>query len=85
MSARPYFVITCDVRDCTAAFTSARAKASTTRINAAAEGWTYGVLPRPNSQGPAKSIDFCPEHADAIPGVEKVAVELLALPTARLL
>lgn len=72
MSARSYFVITCDVRGCTAAFTSASPKASTTRINAALERWTYGVLPRLHSQGPAKSIDMCPEHDGAIKGVELV-------------
>lgn len=71
MSARPWYVVTCDAPGCSARFTADHERATATRTAAKLAGWSHAVvafdgLPTsgPRYGGPSPSIDLCPAHLD---------------------
>jgi len=67
MSARQYYTLHCDGDGCEARHTSDLHRADLTRSAAARLGWVHGIEPpAPNRGGPARSLDYCPAHADQL-------------------
>jgi hypothetical protein len=57
-------MLRCDHEGCSAAFSANERRADVTRVHAAGVGWVHGLeLPSPNRGGPARSLDYCAEHA----------------------
>lgn len=64
MSALHVYVIACDAQACRERFSRDLHRADETRMYAAQQGWKHGIAPAKHRSGPARSLDYCPEHAE---------------------
>ncbi len=71
MTARYSYELHCDAPGCSRTFSGLPRAAASRALARREEGWVHAVaLPGPRRGGPAKSLDFCGEHAAQLGAVE---------------
>lgn len=82
MTAVRFYRLKCDAPACRCQFSSNEDRADVTRGLAAPHGWVHGVVPpAPHKGGPAKSLDYCPEHAELLGVLAPKTLPVHARPT----
>lgn len=68
MTAYQHYELRCDHPGCQRRYNVLERRADVTRARAGQDGWAHGLVPPdPPRGGPARSLDFCPDHADELP------------------
>lgn len=81
MSAVRYYHLKCDHQGCEATFNAHSDHADATRGSAALTGWVHGIAMHERGMcGPAKSLDYCAEHARDIENAKPKSLPTHARP-----